>query len=160
MKTSASYSRVSTPTTATAAAPQPRATRLCSRQDLARLLGMPKSKNPDHAKWSVVLKEDHGAQLTLDVKLNQDHYEMVASVEKEDSDTFSTDLARLQLRLADRGISLEPLVSGNKHAAWYAAGDFSPVKRSTSIHPVARPRQERFDLLTLVAALDAGGRLY
>jgi len=167
MKTQPMISNAPAAEPAKKAAPPRKAVRTCNQEDFLRLLGAPQLKDMKAASLSLVLSREKDTQLTLNVQLQQGHYEMVAVLDRPDFGARNAEWERLQFRLAEQGIRLIPLVSSRDHASWYAAGDFAAVSRRRNgvahgpFPGLTETKTPAYDpsVLTLLAAAEAGGRL-
>ena len=131
-----------------------------------RLLETPKWKRMDNLSMSSVLKRDGGRQLSLQMKLRDGNFEVLAVLERGNTTEPDADWARLQLRLAEHGVRMAPLVSGSDRASWYAAGRFPSsgrqfAERSRESLPAttATARSHEPGALRLSAALATVGRI-
>ena len=87
-----------------------------------RLLRTPGPKRKENLSVSGELKRDGGTQLTCQMKLRQGNFEVLAVLERGNTATPDADWARLQLRLAEHGVRIAPLVTSGDRASWYGAG--------------------------------------
>jgi hypothetical protein len=74
---------------------------------------------------AVVLRPDGNTEISLHLNLRRGHFEALATLERGDFKSLTSEWAQLQSRLADQGIRLAPLVSNLSRTAGFTGGQFS-----------------------------------